>query len=623
MAEPPPGSAPRPPGLDGPIFELIFATSPFAILIADDAGRYLEANAMACQLFGQSREQLLGKTVYDFVEAAELAPTRALWDQFRHERIQTGQFRLVRPDGSRRVLQYQAVADFAPGLHLSFLEDVTDRQYQQVLLETVLRQMPAALVVAEAPSGKLILTNEKFAQVLRHPELPAASIAEYSAYRGFHPDGRPYQPTDWPMGRALMNGEVVTDQQTEYLFGDGQRGTISTNAAPIRDGSGEVIGAVAIFRDVTPERQARLALESSEARLRTLADALPLVIWIGDHTGRSQYYNRHWFAYTGLPWEAEGSPALDRWADVIHPDDQTAVAPLLRDARARGDAIEITFRMRRHDGIYRWHLARSVPIRDEQGEVTRRLGSATDIEDQRRAIEDLQRERELRERFVAALTHDLRSPLAAVKMAAQILLRKSGQPEPSAVERHASRIIRNVDHADRLLEDLLDASRISAGQPLAVTLAPCDMAALVRDVLTDLSAVHGDRFELDLPAEVNGRCDRPALRRTLENLVSNAIKYGDQRAPVRVAVREDRGEIRLSVHNRGNPIPPDEQPRIFQPYHRVHRPDGQAAPGWGLGLTLVRGTAEAHGGTVRVDSSAEAGTTFTVTLRKNGPGHLE
>jgi signal transduction histidine kinase len=106
------------------------------------------------------------------------------------------------------------------------------------------------------------------------------------------------------------------------------------------------------------------------------------------------------------------------------------------------------------------------------------------------------------------------------------------------------------------------------------------------------------------------------VRRTLENLVGNAIKYGNPHTRVRVTVRREGDHLALDVHNQGNPIPHDEQAKIFQPYHRA-RPHSPAGPlGWGLGLTVVRGIAEAHGGTARVQSSAEAGTTFTVTLRR-------
>jgi PAS domain S-box-containing protein len=355
------------------------------------------------------------------------------------------------------------------------------------------------------------------------------------------------------------------------------------------------------------------ALMLSEASFRTLADGLPLVVWIGDAEGRTKYLNQRWYDYTGLPRPSEGSPELERGWEAMHPEDRSRLEPELRQARAAGREFETTYRLRGRDGVYRWHLARSTPVRNERGEIVWRLGSVTDIEDQRSAIEALQQERELRERFVAALSHDLRSPIAAVKLGAYLVQRRAGD-EPFC-QTQAKRIASNAEHADQLIHNLLDASRISAGETIAIAREPCDLSALLAEIVADQTTMHGDRLELDAQAGVNGVCDPGAIRRTLANLIGNAIKYGQPRTPVRVTMREREGEIALSVHNQGNAIPPEEQAKIFQPYHRARGNRGGPS-GWGLGLTLVRGTAEAHGGSVRVESSPEAGTTFTVTLQR-------
>ena len=408
----------------------------------------------------------------------------------------------------------------------------------------------------------------------------------------------------------------MEDEDIEYQFGDGTRGVISASSAPLRNATGEIVAAVALFRDGTERHNARRALELSEARFRALSDNLPVVIWVGSTDGKSEYFNRHWFDYTGLAPLPEGSPELDRVDGVVHPEDLARIAPLLRERRQRGEEVELTYRLRRHDGAYRWHLSRSAPIRDERGNIVRRLGYAIDIEDHKQAIDGLQLERDLRERFVAALSHDLRSPLHAIRLSGELLLRRRPD-QPALADKQVERILRNVDHADQLIQNLLDASRISAGQSLSIERKACDLSALVRDIVQDQAAVHGERFELDVPPGIHGKCDHGAMRRTLVNLIANAIKYGEPGAAVRVGLCERDGRVELTVHNRGNPIPPDEQPMIFQPYHRGRIAPGQASgvKGWGLGLTLVRGTAEAHGGTVSVDSSSERGTTFTVTLR--------
>jgi PAS domain S-box-containing protein len=600
-------SRPRNAALDGTaLFEQIFDAAPFAILIADDEGRYLEANPLACRLFGRSRDQLLGRRVYDFVDPEDLVSTQVRWADFRQRKVQAGEFPLLRADGTRKVLRYHAVADLAPGVHVSYLEDVTEihaatagRRVAEAQRDGLFGISSDVLFLVDA-AGKLRRVSHAFGAVLGWSE---DQVLGRDQVELVHPDDVAALNA---AGAELDASGSAAARPLRFRHRDGSYRWLSWSSAVF---GGETY---CLARDVTAETEARRLLEQSEGRFRALADGVPLVIWIGDAAGRAQYYNRRWFEYTGLPTLPEGSPDLDHWNDVIHPEDLRRVSGFVDEQRQRGEPIELTFRLRRHDGAYRWHLARSIPLRDGAGQVVRRLGTATDIEDQRRAIEDLRLERDLRERFVAAVSHDLRSPLAAITMAASLLARR---PSSADATGPAARILRNARHADALIQNLLDASRISAGQPLAVQRVPCDIAALVREVIADQTTVHGDRFSLDVAGEVRGQVDPSAVRRILENLIGNAVKHGAPDAPVRVSVTTPDGFIRLAVHNQGPPIPGDEQPRIFQPYHRV-RPGGPGATvGWGLGLTLVRGAAEAHGGGVGLESSAEDGTTFTVTLR--------
>src|SRR4051794_24777098 len=132
------------------------------------------------------------------------------------------------------------------------------------LLEAVLRQMPAAVIVAEAPSGRLLLGNEQVDRVLRRPFVPAASVEQYRAYEGFHPDGRPYEPHEWPLARSVARGEVVLEEEIAFRRGDGTRGVMSVNSSPVRDEGGRIAAGVAVFLDITERRQA-------EERVRRLA----------------------------------------------------------------------------------------------------------------------------------------------------------------------------------------------------------------------------------------------------------------------------------------------------------------------------------------------------------------
>jgi PAS domain S-box-containing protein len=576
------------------------------VVVADDEGRFLEANPKACQMFGRAAAQIVGRRVYDFVDPAEVAPTRGRWDSFRAQKTQVGEFPLVRPDGSRRLLRYHAVADFAPGMHASFLEDVTDARASEAARQSAeadrdrIFELSTDLLCIVDSARRLRRVNRAWTAVLGYPE---RELLGRDYLELVHPED-----TDRLLAarqQVIERGDV-RGHHSRWRHRDGSYRWLSWSSSGY-DGEHYAVG-----RDVTEELQARRALEASEDRFRTVADGLPLIIWMGDARGGSIYFNRHFYQYTGLEPPAEGERDQRDTIELIHPEDAARIGPLLRERREQGLEVEVTYRLRRYDGVYRWHLARSLPIRDASDRVVWRVGAATDIEDQRQAIENLKNERVLRERFVAALSHDLRSPLHAVNMSAQLILKRPDHAE--AAQTQAARIVRNVGHADQLIQNLLDASRITAGEPMAIQRSDCDLYQLVRDVIDDQSTIFGDRFELDALPGLGAACDRAAIRRTLENLIGNAIKYGNPHTRVRVSVQKRDGEVCLSVHNQGHPIPDDEQAKIFQPYHRAQPRSGDGPRGWGLGLTLVRGIAEAHGGSVRVESSAESGTTFTVTL---------
>jgi len=228
-------------------------------------------------------------------------------------------------------------------------------------------------------------------------------------------------------------------------------------------------------------------------------------------------------------------------------------------------------------------------------------------------IESLKAERSAREGFASVLAHDIRGPIAAARVAAQMLHRTG---DASKLPHWTDMILRSLDRATRMVSDLLDAQRVQAGQPLQVSREPCDLAAIVRDVVEELSVEHGDRFLIVAPeAPVVGSWGREELRRAIWNLSTNAIKHGFPSSPVRITVRDFPRCAEVEVHNQGPPISPDDQAKIFDPFTQARREDSKAPRGgWGLGLTVVRGVAVAHGGNVTVDSDAERGTSFTMRI---------
>lgn len=247
------------------------------------------------------------------------------------------------------------------------------------------------------------------------------------------------------------------------------------------------------------------------------------------------------------------------------------------------------------------------------------------LENQKRALfetslqsqlKSLQEERELRENFVSILSHDLRTPLTAARMSAQLLLRQ--RENPGSLEKLTGRIIDNLDRADDMIRNLLDANRIKAGETLPITVEPCVANRIIREALDNLTTIYGNRFVFEESSNIDGYWDPDALRRVIENLCGNAVKYGSDRE-ITVALRELKNEveIQISVHNWGAPIPSEELEELFQHFRRRKSEGTEGHRGWGIGLTLVRGIAEAHGGKAFAESSENAGTTFNVRLPRD------
>ncbi|WP_255217080.1 sensor histidine kinase KdpD [Myxococcus sp. AM010] len=230
----------------------------------------------------------------------------------------------------------------------------------------------------------------------------------------------------------------------------------------------------------------------------------------------------------------------------------------------------------------------------------------------RNQIQKLKVEQNLRDTFVAALTHDLRTPLTAAKMGVQMLGRRHA--DLPSVQTSVARVSGSLDRAERMIQNLLDASRIKAGKRVALELGACDFHTITAQALDELSAIYSERFVLKAEGMFKMEADPLALRRIVENLSSNAAKYGAPGTPVEVVLDRNEHHVVLQVRNQGAPIAAGELQTIFEPFHRTRSATESAEKGWGLGLPLVRGIAEAHGGKATVTSSAEEGTCFTITL---------
>jgi signal transduction histidine kinase len=230
------------------------------------------------------------------------------------------------------------------------------------------------------------------------------------------------------------------------------------------------------------------------------------------------------------------------------------------------------------------------------------------------ALEKLQHEQHLREEFISTLAHDLRNPLAIAQMNAQLLMRAD---KPELRQELSRKIVAAIERADNLICDLLDVNRVRAGNRLAITISHFDLGQLLRRTAEELSTLYGDRIRVVAVEPIEGWWGESELRRTVTNLVNNAVHYGAVDSPIVVsAVARGDDDVLLSVHNVGNPIPPEQQAHLFEPYQRLAN-SAAAQKGWGLGLAIAHAIVESHGGELCLESTPEKGTTFTMRLPRD------
>ncbi len=165
-----------------------------------------------------------------------------------------------------------------------------------------------------------------------------------------------------------------------------------------------------------------------------------------------------------------------------------------------------------------------------------------------------------------------------------------------------------------MIRNRLDASRVRAGERLALQFVQCDLTAVIREVLSEMKAIYRDRFILESQGQIQGNCSSDGLRRAVENLIVNAINYGERARPITVSMRRSKLGIEIEVHNEGPKIPQKEIPLLFQQYRRAHSAQAGGQHSWGLGLTLVKGVVDAHKGKIRVESEHDSGTSFILEL---------
>ena len=619
------------------------------VLLLDEHGRIIEANDRALSAYGYSREELLGMTVLDLrgLDADESAMALREFNAVKSSGAIRFETRHRRKDGPWLPVEVSSRRMDVGGRPYvqSIVRDISERRAQEqriaeisaerdkllTRLELQFERMPVGCVVL-GPELKILQVNSAFERIFGYSR---AELNQQDAFVLLVP----------PESRAMIEAQVVllaaedatVANVNENLTKAGSRITCRWTNTPLRGLAGEFIGLLGMCEDITQRLATERALRESEERFRALTEVSRVGIVRTDVDGHCTYANARWGEIAGLDCEA----ALgDGWLRPVHPDDRQLVSAAWSLGRTTGD-FRSEVRFVRPDGRVAWVLGQATPEHGEDGRVTGYAGTITDISDLKATELALQKsqaylEERVRERtrelvdakeraeradrvkstFLSTMSHELRTPLNSILGFTDVVLQGFSGPLTEEQQRHLGIVRDSSAHLLDLINDVLDLSRIEAGQ-LRLEIGPIDLPDLLRRRVEGFEA-EAARKGLSLAATIGDgvatiRSDAKRVSQIVANLLSNAVKFTDA-GEVTLVARAADGTIEVAVSDTGPGIAPEDLPRLFTPFTQLSTASGSTPEGTGLGLAISRHLAQALGGAIRVASQPGGGSCFTLVL---------
>jgi len=473
--------------------------------------------------------------------------------------------------------------------------------------------------VVTDPEGRIELFNPTAQSLTGWSQDEAKGQPLENMFRILNEETR--EPVESPVQKVLRTGTVVgLANHTVLIARDGREIPISDSAAPIRGADGRLLGVILIFRDVAESRRAEAALAESEALYRAIGESIPFGAWICEPNGDIRYLSDSFLQMTGMTLD---DCMHAGWASRVHPEDLQPVLDHWRHCIKAGCFWDYEYRIRSAEGSYRHILSRGLPIRNAEGRVTAWAGMSLDITEMKqlqdaliRKTEELTAADRQKDEFLATLAHELRNPLAPILSAVQILHRTGVAGPQYAWARDV--IERQTKHLTRLVDDLLDLSRIGRGK-ITLNKQPLELATIINHAMETsrpLIQAHGHGFSLSLPSEpvwIEG--DLIRIAQVVSNLLNNAAKYSEPNRQIWLTATTEKGQAVIRVRDAGLGIGPEVLPRIFDLFAQADRSLGHAKGGLGIGLSLVKQLVDLHGGSVEAKSGGVGkGSEFIVRL---------
>src|SRR6266511_1830945 len=643
------------------------------------ADRAVWENERMYEIFGHtyadgalSKAQLIERYVLpDDVAAFELA----LADGMKSGRPFHAVFRIYRKDGALRWLElagnFELARDGAPIRMIGMLADITERkQAEEASLKRAALRADVSAALAERKESLQSMLQKSADALVRHLGVtfariwtlnPKESLLELQASAGLYrrlngrhsrvPFGelkigliaqerQPHLTNDVANDPCIGDPEGAREQELVAFAGYpllvedrvvGVRAMLARH--PLTEDTVETIATVAApIAQGIERKRAEQALRASEEKFRILADTAPVMVWVSGADKLRAFFNKPWLEFTGRAMEEELGYG---WAEGVHQEDYDCCLETFNASCDAREPFKMEYRLRRHDGEYRWILDHGVPRYSPYGDFLGCVGSCIDITE-RKQVEAREREQlaleqaarataeaanRSKDEFLTMLSHELRSPLNAVLGYTRML--RCGPVDRDAINKVAAIVERNAKAQLQIIEDLLDSACVTTGK-LRIKTRPVDLSTVLESALNTVRAAaeaKGIMLVADFgprPEEMVG--DSARLQQVVWNLLSNGIKFTPEGGRVELQMDSDANHIRIKVSDTGKGIEPEFLPFVFDHFRQADSSSTRRYGGLGLGLSLAKYLVELHGGTITAASEgAGRGATFTVTLPRRHP----
>lgn len=630
--------------------QLLLSGIPDVITLVSPEGAFMYVSPSCINMFGFKPSEMEGRNAYDFVH-----PEDALHLASETEKlVMSGApgkvlFRALKKDGSYLWVEAtgRAIRNMSGELVeiQSCVRDISERRDYEQRLEKTNRELLQQVKINEAYKTQLHLEGNFRESIIKYSPIGIVALDTELNITEWNPaieaiTGRPrkdvlgrnwldmypgvHDTEDHANFLRVLGGETIFIPEKKFY---GREGYHSTYLTPLRDREGQTIGMVTLVNDISDRKKIEESLRENENFLKQVTDSSPNIIYVYDVIEKKQVYvNRELTNLLGYtPGDIDGDLRAFM-ASKVHPDDSGIVINRFNkfETATEGEIVEDEYRMMDKKGAWRWINSRAVVFkRNAEGKVWQVIGNSTDVTARKEAEQTLVQLHNTKallhkkDEFISIASHELKTPLTSVRAYMQLLQQSFSEISEENKKQYIDRAAIHIEKLNKLVEDLLDISRMQAGK-MVYTMTEFSADEWIIDCIENhqrISAMHIIQKEGATGKRIFG--DRQRLEQVLSNLLSNAIKYSPGAGKVSVKVDTEGNLVRISVTDYGIGIPQDKQPYVFDRFYRVEDTPSYIQ-GLGIGLYISKEIITRHGGSITVESEEGKGTTFSFTLQAAG-----